>query len=218
MIRSILILLVALSVNFAQAADTHVLTDTNGKPIECILLDYERGHVLLEMAGEKYSLPLSRFSPASNRAVLDWAADRALRNGEVRIHISGANRNSERDEDNRQIQHVNYEVTIQNDSKLDIDGLEVEYKIYWLDGRVEVSDPFYFWIDRGEVIKRLNVRERFRFETARITLNEREKRKDTSIGIWVRLYRNGQALHEVSYPSGLLQRVDWKNMSLEAIY
>lgn len=206
------------SCTLLHAEDKYVLTDTNGVPIECTLIDYEKGHVLIDMGGDRYSLPLSRFSKASGRDVIDWAADRSIRNGNVRIGISSRRRESSRDSENRQIQTVHYDLTITNDGKVDIDGLEVEYKIYWLDGRVEVSDPFYFWIDRNEPIGRLNIRGKHAIKTSSITLKERENRKDNIIGIWVRLYRNGQSLHESSSPVGLLKQVEWRNMSLEAIY
>lgn len=201
-----------------SAEDKYVLTDTEGQLIECTLINYEKGNVRIKMDGQKFSLPLSRFSKASSRDVLDWAADRAVRLGKVRINISTPRRKSERDDKNKQIQHVNYSITIYNDSDIDIDGLEVEYKIYWLDGRVEVSDPFYFWIDQHEEIGRLNSRNRKIFNTASIMLKERNKRKDSAIGVWVRIYRNGQFLQEKSSPTGLLRRVGWRNMSLDAIF
>jgi|GEM_PF-2777634 len=170
------------------------------------------------MEGTRYSLPLSRLSKASGRDILDWASDRAIRNGELRIDISNRHRDSLRDENNLQIQNVNYIVTLLNDSKLDIDGVEVAYKIYWLDGRVDIKDPFYFWIDSSESIGRLNMRARSSFETKKITLKERENRKYSVIGIWVKLYRNGQAFHEKASPIGISKQVEWRNMSLEAIY
>jgi|GEM_PF-3385933 len=34
-----------------SAEDTYVLTDTSGKPIECTLIDYDKGHALIDMEG-----------------------------------------------------------------------------------------------------------------------------------------------------------------------
>lgn len=198
-------------------AETHVLTDNEGRTIECELVDYRDGQVTFFASNKRYSLPLSRFSETSRRAILDWAVNFFISRGDLLIDIKGPRRANERDASGNLLTRVSYDVLINNRSPAELDGLEIHYKVYWLDGRVDTGDPFYFWSDHIERIGSIKPREEKQFMTGDLLLKERRDRKDSPIGVWARVYRNGVYLKDISDPSGLATKQKWLNFSLDAI-
>ncbi|WP_309399826.1 hypothetical protein [Cerasicoccus maritimus] len=124
------------------SADIYVLTDTDGRSIECELVDYRDGHVTFVINAKRYSLPISRFSETSRKDILDWTANEYIRKGGLDVRIGTPTRESQRDAKGETFQRVFYGIEIENRAPVELDGLEIQYKLYWLDGRVDGSENF----------------------------------------------------------------------------
>jgi len=196
-----------------------ILTNTEGVHVKGTLKDYSAGFVKLEVEGRFYTLSLSKFSETSKKDILDWAVGHMIREGELAVFTRGPIKERVKTSDGKDIQEVWFLIHLENRSELEMDDLLVEYKIYWLDGRVDHRDPFYFWIDRVQKIENLEANSESQFETSKIYLRERDDKKDSLLGIRIRISRDGVFLLEEIWPSYsyVKERMKWEPFSLEAI-
>ena len=216
------LLVVTILANSICKGNDVVLTNINGTGIECEILKVKKNWIRILKSEREYSIKLDQLNLASQEVAENWAKNNAISAGDLYITIVGPERRTyDLMNENLVIQQGSservYKINLRNSSEFDIDGIDIEYKVYWLDGRVDLSDPFYFWKDCHIKVGDINSGESKILTSEYITIKRREDRRDSLIGIYVRIYRNAKLLREVFEPSGLLDKVKWQNFSIDAI-
>lgn len=211
-------------VNLAWSSSSSfvVLTNKDGTSIECKLLRIKGNWVRIVKSEREFSIKLDQLNLASRATVEDWAKDHAITSGELYVNILGPvapekyNANDLIPLEDGTSKRI-FSLELNNTSNYDLDGVEIEYKVYWLDGRVDISDPFYFWKDCHHQFGAILKRQRLIFNTESILIKRRDNRRDSILGIYIRIYRNAKFLREYVEPDGLLNKVEWNNFSLDAL-
>lgn len=116
-------------------------------------------------------------------------------------------------------EHWTYDVTIENRSFKQMDGLEVRYVIFYKQEKLASREPPVMRRQKGNIdLGSLKSHEKRSVSTNSVELkksnlsgdyyypgNERQKAQDTLSGLWVRVYQNGQQIAEYANPSTLLK-------------
>ncbi len=116
-----------------------------------------------------------------------------------------------------------YDVTIENKTFKDLAGVEVKYIIFF--NREKLGDKAAAKLQRlagNASFELLKPREKKILTTSAVELNKsqlasewefdngaRRKAEDTLVGLWVRIYQNGQQFAEYANPSALI-REKWE--------
>jgi hypothetical protein len=120
-------------------------------------------------------------------------------------------------------EHWTYDVTIENKTFKDMSGLEMKYIIFLKQEKIGQQDAASMQRHNGSTpIALLRAHEKKTFNTDVIELNKkildsgwfypdgtRRKADDALIGLWVRVYQNGQQIGEYANPSTLMTQQKW---------
>lgn len=116
-------------------------------------------------------------------------------------------------------EHWIYDVSLENKSFKQLDGLEFKYVVFFKREKFGSTDPAESQRQNGSVtLGSLKPHEKKSVTTAAVELNKtqldgnyyfptggKQKAQDSLVGVWVRVYQNGQQLTEYANPSTLLR-------------
>lgn len=220
----------------AAQAEMFKLTDKQGRSIEADVLSIENDTARIRRAdGMRFDLPLANLAEADQKTLRDWAkreADKPLPPNSIEVMASRAKFDSQKSE--RQVPWVTtysdgsstteyrtmvttreqwgYSLTVSNTTLRPVDNLRVEYRLFG-GGIASASIG-----NSGStlVIGTLKPREKTIVKTSSVTLTKEAYRGENAKpvgsqlqGVWVRVYRGNELVHESSTPDSIRLNQSW---------
>lgn len=216
--------------------ESRTLTSRDGRTIEVEIISYDGDDVRLKRAdtGQVFTLPISTFSDADQRALRAEAKEAASRPkpvpaGSVQIELSRVMFSSEKRDSIGVVythEQWGYNITINNRSGPPLENLRAEY-ILLMEPNPHHTAPS----DRNklkrttgkESIEPLATGARTQFRTSSIEAvkvaikdgwvwSDAERNRTTRdklYGVWVRIFRGNELIAEATTPAGIVQRERW---------
>ena len=131
------LLVVTILANSICKGNDVVLTNINGTSIECEILKVKENWIRILKSGREYSIKLDQLNLASQEVAENWAKNNAISAGDLYVTIEGPERRTyDLMNENLVIQQGSsdrvYKIVLRNSSEFDIDGIDIEYKVYFL--------------------------------------------------------------------------------------
>lgn len=206
------------------------LTDTQGRSIDADVISVENDIARIKRAdGLRFDLPLANLIEADQKALRDWAkreADKPLPANAIEVvagrGMFGSTKseaqvpNPDESARNHTLTQITtherwgYNLTITNKSGRLLENLRVEYLLFGPKG-------YQNSVTSGrQSVGPLKPNEKIDLKTATITLTKQAYKGDSATpvgnrlrGVWVRIYRGGELVHESSTPENLLLSEQW---------
>ncbi|MEO0508894.1 MAG: hypothetical protein AAF065_03415 [Verrucomicrobiota bacterium] len=212
--------------------DFRTFTSVDGREMVASLLNVSGDDVTIrrQADGRKMTTKMSAFSKKDCEYMISWEeAQRLARDDSFDIKIrrttGGSEKSSTASTSNKSWME-GYEITLSNESRGDITDLDVKYIIFMFDEKVaatrknqgELKREFgNFDLARLEPDGTTNhLTEKFRMQKSQLKqgwyyINGGDyKAEDELAGCWVRVYKDGEMLREVSLPASVARNEEWK--------
>lgn len=223
-------------------AENFTLTDTQGRSIQADVLSIENEIARIRRAdGMRFDLPLANLAEADQKKLRDWAkqeADKPLPANSIQVTASRSKFDSSKKETEvpwvttysdgsstteyrtlvTTTEHWGYSLTVSNTTLRQIENLRLEYRLFGSGPRNAGGSASTLEIGT------LKPRAKTILKTTTLTFSK-EAYRGTSAkptgsqlrGVWVRVYRGGELVHESSTPDNLrLDEVWTASSSLNA--
>lgn len=211
-------------------AESFTLTDKQGRSIEADVISVENDVARIKRSdGMRFELPLANLVEADQKALRDWAkheAEKPLPPNAVEVAASrgmfGSTKNETQvpnpDESSTRTmltqitthERWGYNLEITNKSGRLLENLQVEYRIFG------PKDHRAIWAGGKHPVGSLKPHEKTAFKTRTITLTKEAYKGDSARpagnglrGVWVRIYRGRDLIHESSTPDNLRLTEYW---------
>lgn len=209
-------------------AQTRTFTDTAGRAMLAEIMDATETMVQVRRDdGRVFEIPLETLSAEDRAHIAAWRTKRAFAFGGIEVAARRVRLDTEKVQtrsSTKKTEEWCYKLTIANGSRLDLSGLTVEYRVFFVDDTAKA--------DRDELpLKRKNGRTALptlaagtttEVQTTIVTLEviqlkpgrtysgtSKRKVEDSLAGIWVRVRRDGEVLHEFADPTTLIESEPW---------
>ncbi len=210
---------------FLQGEELRKFTDNQGRTIEASVVGVDSAMVEIRMAnGRLFRVPREKFSEKDQEYFDKWESLQALKN-ERTFEISARRRDENESESRgsgiiRKNRDGFYEITVENRTGSDIEGLELRYLIRiertgagqmndrrqdaWESGKIEDFSIFDRQ-EKSEETKRIGLVETDLMPGWRWVTAAPPKSEDKLKGIYVAVMLDGSLIREYSMPSGFLE-------------
>jgi hypothetical protein len=212
----------------SASAQARTFTDTGGRTMIAEIMDATEATVRVRRDdGRVFEIAQATLSAGDREFIAAWRLKREFAFGGVTIGAQRVRLETERTQtrsSTKKDESWCYKLTLTNRSRADLSGLRVEYRVFYVDDTAQA--------DRDELpLKRKAGRTTLaefgpgaatEVQTTVVELQVTElkpgqrysgtgKRKveDSLAGIWVRLYRGGELLHEFADPTTLPKDETW---------
>jgi len=203
-------------------------TDREGKTIAAELIEADADSVRIRRDdGVIFDLPRERLSDPDQKFIDQWLRERAFAYGGIEVNAWRVRLKSDRDQTKSSVRTTEewcYKFSVQNHSRMTLDQLTVEYRIFWIDDRANIKSENLprLRVEGSETIPALAPRAIAELTTKTIPLRSTELRpgrryagtgkhrvEDSLAGIWIRVMDDGVVLHEFARPSRLTKEERW---------
>lgn len=209
-------------------AQVRTFTDTEGKTIEAELIEADAGSVRVRRDdGVVFDVARERLSESDQEFIDQWIRQRAFAYGGIEVNAWRVRLKSDRDQTKSSVRTTEewcYKFSVQNHSRMTLDRLAVEYRIFWIDDRSNVKSENLprLRVEGTDRIPALAPHESAELTTKTITLRGTKLRpgrryagtgkhrvEDSIAGIWIRVMQDDVVLHEFARPSRLIKEERW---------
>jgi hypothetical protein len=216
--------------------ESRTLTSKDGRTIEVEILSYEGDDIRLKRVdtGQVFTLPISTFSDADQRALRTEAKEAASRPkpvpaGSVQLELSRGMFSSEKRDSTGVVytyEQWGYNIVINNRSGPPLENIRAEY-ILLMEPNPYHTAPS----DRNKLIRttgtanleplQTGARTQFRTSTVEVVkvalkdgwvwtdADRKRTTRDKLYGLWVRVFRGDELIAEATTPAGIVQREKW---------
>ncbi len=224
-------------------AETFKLTDQQGRSIEADVLSVENDIARIRRAdGMRFDLPLANLVEADQKTLREWAqreADKPLPPNSIQVTAGRAKFDSTRKEsqvpwtttysngttttETRTLvtthEQWGYSLTVSNTTLRQLDNLRVEYRLFG--GGIHSAAPG----QQASTIRigTLKPRDKTIVKTSSVTLTKEAYRGQSARpvgsqlrGVWVRVYRGDELVHESSTPDSIRLNETWTTAPVNA--
>lgn len=234
LILPLMVLSLTAALGIAEEEDFHTFRDARGRTMRAVIVRTSPKYVWVRRDdNQTYRVPLSTFSDPDREYIANWKRSAALADPEaIEFSVSRYSAGSEREKTRSRkttIERHGYVVTLKNATTLDLNNLEIEYRIFALRGDVgsmgqdRDREPF-----AGTArIEELPAQNEAKFKTDAIALtsvslrsgwvfssrdtpnSNQRKIRDELGGVWVRVRKDNKIIAEYSTPSTLMEDEPW---------
>lgn len=209
-------------------AQMRTFTDTEGRTVVAELIEADRESIRFRRDdGIVFDLARDRLSESDQQFIDDWIQQRAFTYGGIEVKAWRVRLNSDRDLTKSSVRTTEewcYKFSVQNHSRMQLDDLTVEYRIFWTDDRANTKTKKLpqLRVEGRTAMGSLDQRESAEFATKTITLRSTElqpgrryagtgKRRvaDALAGIWIRVMQGDTLLEEYASPTKLTKEEKW---------
>jgi len=211
-----------------DGAQSRTFTDAEGRTLIAEVIEADAKTIRIRRDdGVVFDLPRERLSESDQTFIDEWIRDRAFAYGGIEVTMRRVRLKSERAQTKSSVRTTEqwcYKFSVQNHSRMQLDNLAVEYRVFWTNDRASVKEKELprLRIDGDATISSLAPRESTELSTKTITLRTTElksgrryagtsKRRvsDSLAGIWIRVLQDDVVLHEFARPSKLIKEEEW---------
>lgn len=212
-------------------AEYYEFTDAQGRAITAKPVRMVGTQVEIERDdGSKFTVNPSIFIAKDQKFLAQWARDQLISKGDaIKISAKSAVTRKQKDGSSTGLKIKRfkgyYNIQIKNDSDLDLNDLEVEYRYYIFKNQVGAdkrSDGNNMRVTGDSTITLLAKRSEIKIETKKTEMKEtdlesgyrwanggKSKSKDQLDGIWIKLYQGDKVIAEFANPSTLPRKEKW---------
>lgn len=220
----------ALWLAFAEPAfaQSHTFTDTSGRTMVAEIMDATDTSVRVRREdGRVFEIALATLAESDRTFVAAWRTQRDFAFGGLEVTAARVRLDVDRTQTRSSTKKTEdwcYRISIANRSRTDLTGLTLEYRLFFVDDVLKA--------DRDELpLKRKSGRAALatlaagasaEVKTALVTLQivqlkpghrysgtTKRRVEDSLAGIWVRVARQGEVLHEFASPTTLMKSENW---------
>jgi hypothetical protein len=210
-----------------SSAEYHVFTSRNGQAIEAKLVKYDPHRKMVTLktrAHETARIKVAGLSEDDQAYVRSWhAQDIVASPYKLRVDAEKEVLSKERSASSsymRESKRVGYKVTLTNASTLPVEGLRIEYMLFYKQELSSSGKNTRTSAERGsKVLQAIPAGRQVSFTTDGVTLKKVSYRgccssgtRDASLrGIWMRFYvgESGEMVREMSIPAKLMTTERW---------
>jgi len=209
-------------------AQSRTFTDTTGRTLEAEIMDATESTVQVRRAdGRVFAIVLETLSAEDRAHVAAWRTERAFAFGGIEVAARRVRLDTERVQTRSSTKKAEdwcYKLTIANKSRADLDGLTIEYRVFYIDDTAKADRNELPWKRKNgrTVLATLAAGTSTEVQTITVPLEvvvlkpghtysgTRKRRvEDTLAGIWVRVRRGNEVLHEFADPTSLMKSEPW---------
>jgi hypothetical protein len=210
-------------------AAPRTFTDVSGRTIVAEIMDATDTTVRVRRDdGRVFAIELATLSDTDRTHIEAWRKQQAFAFGGVVVTAHRARIASEVTQtksSTRKTEDWCYKIAIANQSRADLAGLIIEYRVFYIDDNATATDKDELPLERRHgraTIVSLAAGSSTELQTAIVTLQsirpkpgqrsrgtKRRKVEDSLAGIWVRVLQGDQLLQEFTAPSTLSKTASW---------
>jgi len=210
--------------------DFREFTNHQGDKIQAYIIDVTGDQVKIKRQdGQIMLADIALFSNPDQNYIKKWQLDQTLNSERIwgitarrfRGNVAKTAQGPITIEDAQ----AGYKITVQNRSNLDLEGLDIQYKIFmWKDAHTakKRNDGQRLRHSGSREIPLLKKKARYEFVTDLVTLRStklgsgwyykggsEKKSKDKIKGIWIQIHKDGKKVYEYANPSNLIKKEQW---------